>query len=91
MASVLIPLRLDLREPFNKDFIESNRQSGKLIATEEHTVLAAHMTLIVLALPHHVGGHMGRSLSIPCYRFYISPNIANIILNICRRLQKSSH
>lgn len=90
MARALIPLRLDLRQLFNQDFIERNRQFGKLIATEEQSVLAAHMTLSMLALPHHVKDDMGWSLSIPCYRFYISPNTANIILNICRKLQKSA-
>lgn len=90
LVRALIPLRLDIREPFNQDFIASNRQSGKLVAPEEQSVLAAHMSIIVLALPHHAEGHIGRSLSIPCYGFYISPNIANTILNICRELQKSA-
>lgn len=79
--------QIRLREPFYQDFIESNRQSGKLVATEEQSVLAAHMTL---TLPHHAEGHMGRSLNIICYRFYISTNTANIILHICRKCQNSA-
>lgn len=74
MARALIPLRLDLRDPSYQDFIERNRQSGKLVATEE---------LTMLALPHHAEGHRGRSLTIPCYRFYMPPNTGDMILNIC--------
>lgn len=83
MARALIPLRLDLRDPSYQDFIESNRQSGKLVATEEQSMLAANVTLTVLALPHHAEGHRGRSLTIPFYRFHMPPDTADMILNIC--------
>lgn len=86
MVRALIPLRLSLREPIYQDFNGSN--SGSL--GNWYLQNCKECQLPIWPSPCWPHLTMGRSMSIPCYAFYIFSDVAHTILDTCRNPQKSA-